>query len=674
VIAASSSGQSFGALGAYLVGDESRVGWAETRNMMEGMDGGVIDPDAVAAEMRDEAVASGVAKPVYHIAIAFDPDDHPTEAEVRAAADRTLRDLGLEDHQALIVRHTDQPHAHVHLMVNRVGPDGKAWSTWRDRYRLRSSMEAQERELGVRWTGRNRELEREAPTLDAGAQFRDSGRGFAAEVRAKALADLRESRSWPDLDGRLASHGLRVERRGQEAVVTDGEREAKLSSVSRTVSRRRLEDRLGPLRGRTRQRAAGQPDRLRQDRRVPGAGRPPSAGEAERRAQGRGRPRKHQPSRASGQIRSRRSHVLGMNAAQGKTPTPGRPGLPKGRALLASRIARGGLTALGAGGQPDTDVERRLPRALGRATILAVGTASSQRGTGARTGVEPAARERAAVTPRPSLAARTLAPRAAHRDLRPGGRVDRLAALVAERERGARIESAYGQAASVRARVEARASRSAQRATAQAARASQAFSQALGRVYTDPTAARERFTRLTAREGPGAAAQAMTERPEAFGVLRKTETKRALGLVRGETTEPARSRAGEAARAGAEYVRANESRAGAAARSHVLRSSGGRTTADPAVRAVGARVRRVERALARPDGGPAADRRLRDLDSHIARAAGRIGRVPGGQPLARGASRGARRAAQALAARVGTVGVRVVTQIARATGRGLGRE
>ena len=143
MIAASSSGQSFGALGTYLVGDDGRVGWAETRNMMEGMDGGRIDPDAVAAEMRDEAAASGVAKPVYHIAIAFDPDDHPTEAEVRAAADRTLRDLGLEDHQALVVRHTDQPHAHVHLMVNRVGPDGKAWSTWRDRYRLRASMEAE---------------------------------------------------------------------------------------------------------------------------------------------------------------------------------------------------------------------------------------------------------------------------------------------------------------------------------------------------------------------------------------------------------------------------------------------------------------------------------------------------------------------------------------------------
>ena len=95
MIAASSSGQNFGALGAYLVGDDGRVGWAETRNMMEGMDGGTIDPEAVAAEMRDEASASGVTKPVYHVAIAFDPDDHPTEAEGRTAGrGRPLRTGG----------------------------------------------------------------------------------------------------------------------------------------------------------------------------------------------------------------------------------------------------------------------------------------------------------------------------------------------------------------------------------------------------------------------------------------------------------------------------------------------------------------------------------------------------------------------------------------------------
>ena len=142
MIASSSFGSGFGALGTYLVADADRVGWAETRNMSEGMDLGdgptPPDPRVVAAEMGDRATRSRAAEPMYHVVVAFDPDDRPTEAEVREAADRTLRDLGLEHHQALLVRHTDRPHAHVHLMVNRVGEDGRAWSPWRQRTRLRA--------------------------------------------------------------------------------------------------------------------------------------------------------------------------------------------------------------------------------------------------------------------------------------------------------------------------------------------------------------------------------------------------------------------------------------------------------------------------------------------------------------------------------------------------------
>jgi hypothetical protein len=170
----------------------------------------------------------------------------------------------------------------------------------------------------------------------------------------------------------------------------------------------------------------------------------------------------------------------------------------------------------------------------------------------------------------------------------------------------------------------------------------------------------------------------MAERPEAFGALRKAETKRALGLLRRETTDPARSGASEAARTGAGYIRANQARVEAAGASRTLSAGAGRHASDPVARALAVRLRRMERALAGPDGTPLGDRRLRDLDARISRAAGRIGRVPEGLRAAHGAPRstvrGTRRATRALAARVGTVGVRVVAGVVRATGRGLGRE
>ena len=700
MIAASSLGSSFGRLANYLGGDAERVGWIETRNLEEGKDWGdgagarAVDWREAAAEMSDEVAGRGVEQPVYHVAIAFDPDDLPTEAEVRAAADRALRDLGLEDHQALVVRHTDQPHAHVHLMVNRVGPDGRVWSPWRERLRLRDSMEAQERELGVRWTGRNRDLGREpagdrAPTgraADRPARDRAPSAsgpdpcGFAAEVRSRALADLRESRTWAELDGRLAAHGWRVERRGQGAVVTDGERETKLSSVSRTVSRGRLEKRLGPLRDRDRGRGA--------------ASETTPARSAARPAGRRGRPRKgaRGPSRA---VRARRAAVLSRDGGRGGTapsvranapvlrsgrpPSPGRPG-PRGpgAGLLAGRAARGGVAGLG-GGERDTDVERQLPRL---AADLAT-TVARRGGLAGGTAPPSPPRKGEGRTPRsPSLGERTLAVRAARRDDRPGGRLDRLAALVRERGRAARLGAENVRARVALDHVHGRAAQAAGATRHRAHEANRAFTDALGRVYADPVRAGEAFDRLAEREGPEAAARAMAGRPERFGPLRATETRRAFGLVRGSTTDAARAYAAEAAQRGAAYARARREHAEAAERAAVVRRSEGRSSADPVARAVGLRVERTERAVGGRGRG-AAGRRLRALDQRIGLAARSIGRTLPSQGAGAGtpARKGKRRAPgaggrskQALAARVGTAGVRVVAQVVKAAGRSIGRE
>ena len=87
--------------------------------------------------------------------------------------------------------------------------------------------------------------------VDLSETFPDLGE---SDFRAPGVAVSDVPRSSEDtarralaLDARLAARGLTIERRGQGAVVTDGERETKLSSVSRSVSRGKLEARLGPL-------------------------------------------------------------------------------------------------------------------------------------------------------------------------------------------------------------------------------------------------------------------------------------------------------------------------------------------------------------------------------------------------------------------------------------------
>ena len=110
-------GASFGGLAAYLTGRAERVAWTEPRYLLG------TDPKEVAREMEAAAgQSSRVEKPVYHLSISFDEADCPSREQMRAAVEEVLKELGLEEHQALLVAHVDTAHPHVHVMVNRVHP------------------------------------------------------------------------------------------------------------------------------------------------------------------------------------------------------------------------------------------------------------------------------------------------------------------------------------------------------------------------------------------------------------------------------------------------------------------------------------------------------------------------------------------------------------------------
>jgi hypothetical protein len=157
-----------------------RVEWVESRNLP------TRDPQTAARIMSATAHDSErTGAPVYHFSISFDPGDPVDRESMRRVADRTLRDLGLQDHQALIVAHGDTAHPHVHVVVNRVHPEtARAWSNFRDFPRIERSLRAQEVEMGLRVVpGKHARV----PELDGAAQVRGpasrAGRGDAAFLR-----------------------------------------------------------------------------------------------------------------------------------------------------------------------------------------------------------------------------------------------------------------------------------------------------------------------------------------------------------------------------------------------------------------------------------------------------------------------------------------------------------
>jgi MobA/VirD2-like, nuclease domain len=127
-------GKSFKGLSQYLLQDENRetserVGWVQTFNLSDA-EGDQAWRLMLATANSANALkeASGIKKgkavknTVYHYSINFNPDDDLTpEIQQRAVAD-SLKVLGLEDHQALAVEHTDKAHNHIHVMVNLIDP------------------------------------------------------------------------------------------------------------------------------------------------------------------------------------------------------------------------------------------------------------------------------------------------------------------------------------------------------------------------------------------------------------------------------------------------------------------------------------------------------------------------------------------------------------------------
>lgn len=180
-----------------------RVDWTHTENLL------TDDPDKAWKVMAYTAREAGrlkeasgqrasgrkLEKPVFAYSLAWHPEQNPDRDQMLEAARKSIRYLGLEEHETLIVAHRDEPQKHVHVVINRVHPlTGIAASTGRSKLRLSEFALAYEREHGKIYCQQReqnhrkrqkgeRTMFRDAVINDAW-HGSDSGRGFIA-----ALAD-----------------------------------------------------------------------------------------------------------------------------------------------------------------------------------------------------------------------------------------------------------------------------------------------------------------------------------------------------------------------------------------------------------------------------------------------------------------------------------------------------
>ena len=206
----SAPGRSFGGVADYCLHDRwvvgqghpesaKRVEWTETRNLATEQGDRAARIMAVTAEASPELkrLAGGAAtgrkleKPVCHYSLNWAKEEKPDRQEMLRAAEESLKALGMERHQALIVSHRDgQPH--VHVIANRVDPEsGKAAGLSRSKLRLSKWAERYEREQGkIRCVAREKNNKRRA----AGERVVDGRGRSGGRFRRERMSPQREPR------------------------------------------------------------------------------------------------------------------------------------------------------------------------------------------------------------------------------------------------------------------------------------------------------------------------------------------------------------------------------------------------------------------------------------------------------------------------------------------------
>lgn len=248
MIANQTLGRGFVGLGSYLltgrdrVDPSQRVGWIEHRNLP------TKHLDVAIRIMAGTASLSYTKRPVFHLFISFAPGDPVDAALMKRVMVRTLSDLGLGEHQAVMVAHIDTDDAHVHAMVNRVHPEtGVAWKGSWSRLRVEASLRQQELEEGLQVVPGWLAPVPGHPELRPRPRLAHGDEEFLSEVKDRAgpMLERARTRSWADVEAGLAELGLSVRVNGRGMSITDGRREVKASKVGRQFSRGNLEKSLG---------------------------------------------------------------------------------------------------------------------------------------------------------------------------------------------------------------------------------------------------------------------------------------------------------------------------------------------------------------------------------------------------------------------------------------------
>jgi hypothetical protein len=237
----------FGGLVRYITsaqGRDERVGTIAVTNC------GSDDPFDAADDVMlvQQANTRSNADKTYHLIVSFRPGETPSPEVLRVIEERICAGLGYGEHQRITAAHHDTDNLHLHIAINKVHPERHTvHSPLRDYRTLAELCDKLETEFGLEHdnhTARKRRGEGRAADMEQIAGLES----LIGWVQRTCADGIKAADSWQAMHATMAANGLTLHARGNGLVVTaESGTSIKASSIARDLSKKALEDRLGPF-------------------------------------------------------------------------------------------------------------------------------------------------------------------------------------------------------------------------------------------------------------------------------------------------------------------------------------------------------------------------------------------------------------------------------------------
>ncbi len=146
----------------------------------------------------------------YHTSINFPPDENISNELMKQLGREYLEAAGFTHHQFIMFRHFDAAHPHLHILVNRIGYDGKVMSDSRDYQVTENILRSLEIKYRLRQVAPSRSAKTRAVTKNEIEMMRRTG-APSQKLRLQQIV-FQAQKGRPDLDTfiyRLTQQGVR---------------------------------------------------------------------------------------------------------------------------------------------------------------------------------------------------------------------------------------------------------------------------------------------------------------------------------------------------------------------------------------------------------------------------------------------------------------------------------